>query len=64
LSRTVPATWQANSKCYPFLFFKKRFIYLFEREKESRGRERENPQAESLLSAKPNAGLDPTTLRS
>ena len=47
-------------------FFKKRFIYLFEREGEEEGqreRERESP-TDPLLSMEPDTGLDPTALRS
>ena len=51
--------------CYP-PFFKKDFIYLFDRQKLQVGRvqaEREE-EAGSLLSREPDAGLDPRTLGS
>lgn len=39
-------------------------MYLVIRENESTGRSREEGQANSTLSAEPDVGLDPTTLRS
>ena len=46
-------------------FFKKDFMYLFEREKErsQAGGEREG-EVDSLLSREPDAGYDPRTLGS
>ena len=48
--------------------FLKRFIYLFDREKErervSGGERRENPQADFPLNGEPNVGLDLKNLRS
>ena len=64
---------QALNRCATqgslFIFFKKDFIYLFEREREREsmsregGAEREG-EADSLLSREPDVGLDPRTLGS
>ena len=51
-----------------FLFLKKEFIYLTERESEREQEQRGGVEGEgerdSPLSRKPNMGLDPRTLRS
>ena len=47
-----------------FFFF--RDLLILERERECKGmaqRKRESPQADSLLSAEPDMGLSPTTVR-
>lgn len=54
---------------WPFVFLLRRFVYLSEREKEgncmSKGKGRwKESQADSLLSAKADMGLDLTNLRS
>jgi len=52
-----------NGKIYG-CFLLLRFIYLRESRERDRGRGRENLQADSLLSAEPDAELNPRTLRS